>query len=113
MYYNHYYYILCISCMVCVSTFHLVVPVLYYIFYLLYTKQLKNKHAFVKHKKKKNKTHKCYVRACWPGLGRQLVNCLNGYFCNVLETAARKKPKIQSRWSICLLQHTHSKLYVY
>lgn len=34
--------------MVCVCAFHLVVPVLYYIFYQLYTK-----HAFVKRKEER------------------------------------------------------------
>lgn len=56
MYYNHYmYYVLAAWS---VSAFHLVVPVLYYIFYQLYTntkkeKKLKNKHAFVKRKEER------------------------------------------------------------
>lgn len=115
MYYNHYmYYVLAAWS---VSAFHLVVPVLYHIFYQLYTntkKEIEKQTRFCETKRRKT-TKKCYVRACWPGLGgRQLVNCLNnGYFCNVHETAARKNPKYNRENGQYVSHNIHTANYTY
>lgn len=53
--------------MVCVCAFHLVVPVLYYIFYQLYTK-----HAFVKRRKEERQQRNVMLEPA--GLALLVVN---------------------------------------